>query len=73
MYREEVSSSSVASLGYDAASRILELEFRSGAVYHYYQVPYEVARALAGAESIGQYFARFVRNAYAFARVDRQD
>ena len=70
MRRMEVDSASLASVGYDARSRTLEVEFRSGAVYQYAGVPFGVARALARAESIGGYFARFVRNAYDYIRVE---
>ena len=70
MQRTEVASTSLASIGYDAASRTLEVEFRSGAVYHYHSVPLAVARALAGAESIGGYFMRRVRGAYGYERVE---
>ena len=70
MQRVEVASTSLASIGYDAQSRTLEVEFQSGAVYHYRGVPYAVAKSLATAQSVGGYFARFVRNAYAYARVE---
>ena len=70
MQRVEVASESLASVGYDPRSRTLEVEFRSGAVYHYHEVPYAVARGLARAGSIGGYFMRNVRGAYGYARVE---
>jgi hypothetical protein len=39
MEREAVSSSSVASIGYDPESLTLEVEFASGDVYQYFDVP----------------------------------
>ena len=33
MYRESVESSNIASIGYDEASRTLEVEFLNGSVY----------------------------------------
>lgn len=70
MQRTEVVSTSVASLGYDAATCTLEVEFRSGAVYQYRRVPYIVARQLASAESIGAFFAKRVRSVYGYDRVE---
>ena len=70
MQRIEVESTSLASIGYDPASRTLEVEFQSGAVYHYRDVPFPVAKALATAESVGSYFSRFVRPRYGYVRVE---
>lgn len=38
MKRTPVASSSLRSLGYDAAQQVLEVEFASGALYRYEQV-----------------------------------
>ena len=70
MRRVEVTSTSLQSIGYDQASKLLEVEFRSGAVYHYHDVPYRVARGLASATSVGAYFMRHIRGAYGYARVE---
>lgn len=70
MKRIEVNSASLASVGYEPRARVLEVEFHSGAVYQYLDVPYGVARGLARAASIGGYFMRHVRNAYAYERVE---
>lgn len=39
MEREMVSSSTIVSIGYDTATETLEVEFKSGGVYQYYNVP----------------------------------
>lgn len=70
MRRHEVQSTSLASVGYDANARVLEVEFRSGAVYHYHDVPYRIAQGLARAQSIGGYFMRAVRNSFSYERVE---
>jgi hypothetical protein len=54
MEREEVTSSNLRSVGYDAESQILEIEFKQGAVYQYYEVPPEVHASLMAARSIGR-------------------
>jgi hypothetical protein len=41
MYREPVKSKSVASIGYNDLSDTLEIEFRNGSVYRYFDVPEE--------------------------------
>ena len=69
MSRVEVTSQSLASVGYEPTTHTLEVEFRSGAVYHYREVPFRVAKALATATSVGGYFSRFVRERYAYERV----
>lgn len=65
MERHVVSSSSLASVGYDPNSETLEVEFAtSGKVYEYYNVPqFEFDRMLE-ATSIGQYFNANIRNSY---------
>jgi hypothetical protein len=67
--RQPVESSSVRSLGYDAANHTLEVQFTSGAVYRYLDVPPRVVDGLAVASSIGRYVAMNVRNAYRYRRV----
>ena len=42
MYRQPVSSSNLASVGYDASSMTLEVGFNNGSVYQYYNVPANV-------------------------------
>jgi KTSC domain-containing protein len=69
MIRQPVESSSVLSLGYDPANRALEVQFTSGAVYRYLDVPTRVVEGLATAPSIGRYVARNVRSCYRYRRV----
>jgi hypothetical protein len=63
-----VESSAVAAVGYDAETSILEVEYRSGAVYRYADVPFRVAEDLWAAPSVGRYLNRHVRDRYAFSR-----
>ena len=59
------------SVGYDAQSQTLEIEFQSGAVYEYLGVPREVHQELMSAESKGQYFNSEIRDDYEFVRVGK--
>lgn len=63
MDRTSVTSSVIASIGYDAASQVLEIEFRSGRVYQYFAVPEHVHSGLMGTESHGSYFDTHIRDA----------
>ncbi len=69
MERVAVSSSTIASVGYDAASRLLEIAFLTGRVYQYLRVPARVHTAFMHAESKGKYFNRYIRNVYSYRRV----
>jgi hypothetical protein len=69
MQRTRVSSSSIASIGYDASTRVLEVQFRSGSVYLYSDVPASVHRALMMAGSHGSYLNRYVKGRFRYRQV----
>jgi hypothetical protein len=56
-----VNSSSILSVGYDRAAHTLELEFQSGAVYQYRQVPEAAYRLLLNAPSIGEFVNKVIK------------
>ena len=64
----EVKSSSLVAVGYDARHELLEVEFRSGAVYRYDRVLLEVYEELVAAESKGAFFNANIRSHYRFVR-----
>ncbi|MEA3213539.1 MAG: hypothetical protein QOE70_6596 [Chthoniobacter sp.] len=66
--RHLVESTSIASIGFDARFRILEIEFRSGAIYRYDAVPPEIWEGLQRAASKGRYFSQHIRGQFAFQR-----
>lgn len=69
MNREPVASTMVASMGYDEPSQTLEVEFTSGAIYQYYNVPQPIFDELRQASSIGQFVSYQIKNSYPFSRV----
>ncbi|MFJ3787691.1 KTSC domain-containing protein [Kitasatospora sp. NPDC090091] len=69
MDRTAVDSSVLRSVGYDAARRVLELEFTGGRLYVYRAVPGRVHRELMAAESHGRYFVREIRGRYPYRRL----
>jgi hypothetical protein len=70
MERIPVKSSNLASVGYDAETQVLEVEFTSGQVYQYQDVPPEKHKALLKAESLGRYFGQNIRGAHKFAKIE---
>jgi hypothetical protein len=67
--RTPVQSSDLASVGYDASRRMLEIEFRSGGIYRYLEVPAEIHERLLAAESKGRFFAAHIRDRFRHERV----
>ena len=57
-------SSVVASVGYDADTRTMEVEFNTGRTYQYFEIPSDVHASLVSAKSIGQYFNTQIRDRY---------
>jgi len=64
MDRKPVGSSNIASVGYDAPERVLEVEFKKGGVYRYKGVSQNTHDGLMAAESKGKYFYANIRNVY---------
>jgi hypothetical protein len=69
MQRNPVSSSNLASVGYDASNHTLEIEFNSGRIYQYFDVPEHIHQELISAGSIGSYFSQSIRNSFACSEV----
>ena len=55
MERISISSSNLVSVGYDFDSQTLEVEFKGGTVYQYFNVPENVYDNLMSASSHGDY------------------
>lgn len=71
MRRRPVDSTTMRSVGYEGKSRILEIEFDSGAVYQYLGVSGRVYEQLLAAESKGRYFNDEIRDSYPYVQVSR--
>lgn len=69
MKRQSVESSNLESIGYDAENEILEVEFKHGGVYQYFDVPENVHKELMNADSHGKYFAANIRNDYEYQKL----
>jgi KTSC domain len=64
MKRQTVDSSVIRSAGYDPAHNVLELEFVSGNIYQYHDVPEEEFQSLIKADSPGAFFNDEIKDAY---------
>jgi len=69
MEREMVASSNVVSIGYDAGTETLEVEYNGEGVYQYYNVPEPLYQQLMASDSKGKFLHVYIRNAYPFSRV----
>jgi hypothetical protein len=70
MSRIPLSSSNLASVGYDRTTQMLEVEFLHGGIYQYLDVPSAVYDGLMAADSHGTYFDRHVKKAgYRYQKV----
>ncbi len=70
--RPTADSSSIACVAYSPQSRTLEIEFRNGARYRYFEVPREAFKEILAAESKGRYFHRSIRRSYAYERISSE-
>jgi hypothetical protein len=64
-----VQSKLLASMAYNHDQAKLQLEFRDGTVYQYFQVPRQTYQSLLQADSKGTYFNRRIRTVFRCARL----
>jgi hypothetical protein len=77
MTRTPVKSSYIAAIGYDAEKKVLEVEFKTGMAYRYFDVHQAVYDDLLAANqsadgSVGKLFSS-IRGAFAFERVEPEE
>jgi len=66
---EPVSSSNLASVGYDDQLQILRVAFKNGTVYDYFNVSQDVYQNLMSAPSLGHFHYFNIRMSYAYQQV----
>jgi len=69
MQRHPVHSSVLESVGYDAGTKILELEFREGGVWDYFDFPKPTYHRFIKAESLGKFFVKRIKGKYPEIRI----
>ncbi len=70
MIRSSIESSCLSSVGYDKQLKLLEIEFRSGSVYQYFDVPTEIYSQLSHAPSAGRYFNKYIAYKFRYKLVE---
>jgi len=70
MDRETVDSSNIESIGFDAGSSVLEVEFKGGSVYQYKGIPQGVYNELMEADSAGSFIHRRIKNVFECERIE---
>lgn len=70
MDRTPVDSSVITSLGYDAETQTLEVEFNNGDVWQYECVPQDVCRDFLDSGSLGAYLNEHIKGTYPEIRVN---
>lgn len=74
MERKPVESSTIKSVGYDREAKALEIEFSSGRLYQYYDVPDEIYNEFTLAPSKGSFFHGKIKNqGFPFKRIEVND
>ena len=69
MYRTQVNSSNIKSIGYDLPTKVLEVKFISGDVYEYYDVPEHLYQQFLHASSFGQFLTDNIRYNYRYKKI----
>jgi len=64
-----VDSTNVASVGYDEDSSTLQIAFKNGTMYQYFDVPENVFIGLRDADSVGGYLAANIKGTYRYSKV----
>ncbi len=72
MERLPVESSNVKAVGYDAETKVLEVEFKSGGTYQYAGVQPEMYADLLEADSVGRFVSQVVRAGRKGIRIEEE-
>lgn len=69
MERQPVTSDNLAEVGFDAELETLEIQFRHGGVYQYFNVPAFMHERFMAADSLGRFFNAEIKGRYPEARL----
>ncbi len=69
MERKSAASSNISSVGFNKDTKTLEVEFYSGGIYQYSDVPETVYSKFIRAESVGKFFHIHIKKVYKFKKV----
>lgn len=66
---EYVISSNLRAVDYNPLNGTLTIQFHSGSMYEYYNVPQHIYDGLLSAPSKGKYHHRHIKNSYGYSRI----
>jgi len=66
----KVQSSNIAEVGYSEETSTLYVTFKNGGMYAYFEVPKEIYNDFLQASSLGSYFFRNIKGAYACEKLN---
>ena len=69
MNRTPVNSSNIAEIGYDPPTMTLEVAFKQGTAYQYFDVPETVYQELMRADSKGKFLNANIKNSYRYTKL----
>ena len=69
MNRLSVESTTLVAVAYSSDRTLLELEFRDGTIYRFFDVPVSCFQQLLASDSKGRYFNSNIRNHFRHQRV----
>lgn len=69
MEMTRVESSNIEQVGYEEESETLQVEFKNGGMYQYFDVPQHVYEELRDADSVGRYLAYSIKGTYRYSKV----
>ena len=69
MLRARVSSSNIASIGYDSLTHTLEVEFNNDTIYQYFNVPQHIYEQFMRASSHGTYLNENIKDRYEYRQI----
>ena len=69
MERASINSTMITSIGYDSSTGTLEIEYKDGSVWQYYDFPETMWNEFQYAESQGKYWHRNIKGRFVEARV----
>ncbi len=67
--RAPVTSSFIVSVGYSPEHKLLDVEFSSGDIYRYFEVPPDAHERLVAAPSLGLHLNRSIKNRFNYVRL----
>lgn len=69
MLMQEVQSSNIKAIGYDIIESVVKIEFTTGTMYTYFDVPVGDFEALLVAESVGKHFNLNFKDKFKFEKI----